>query len=216
MPDTARLLRGWLRQPTHPACRTLGDGWLDSLRAPVLAVPSAIVSTELNYLINPRHPEARLIPIIPGPPPTIPPLSGWTASRCPPSPCPAFHSGWIPAGPSGLVFTMRGEQMSARWSLRAANATEQRDSAEANDLGMLESLIWRALSGLKQREVTAELTGTLRSPRFNLHSNIDEAITQRGSSPAGDAPQVAIRPGWNTGYHLASLCLTLPPSIPIW
>jgi RES domain-containing protein len=37
--------------------QALGDEWLNSGRTSILAVPSAIVPQELNYLINPQHPE---------------------------------------------------------------------------------------------------------------------------------------------------------------
>jgi len=40
----------------YAVTRTLGDEWLQRGRAPVLSVPSAIVPTENNYLLNPDHP----------------------------------------------------------------------------------------------------------------------------------------------------------------
>ena len=39
------------------------DAWLDSARAPLLRVPSAIVPESHNVLINPRHPESSTIRI---------------------------------------------------------------------------------------------------------------------------------------------------------
>lgn len=35
--------------------RVIGDEWLREGRAPVLAVPSAVVPAEHNYLLNPDH-----------------------------------------------------------------------------------------------------------------------------------------------------------------
>lgn len=58
------LPANWRTQPNHPACRAAGDRWLRSLKAPILAVPSAIIPAEVNYLINPRHPDARSIHIV--------------------------------------------------------------------------------------------------------------------------------------------------------
>lgn len=37
--------------------RALGDEWLRNRRSPVLQVPSVIVPTEWNFLLNPLHPE---------------------------------------------------------------------------------------------------------------------------------------------------------------
>ena len=38
--------------------RAVGDEWLRSLRSALLLVPSVIVPSTWNILINPRHPEA--------------------------------------------------------------------------------------------------------------------------------------------------------------
>jgi RES domain-containing protein len=37
--------------------RSLGDGWLDQREALAIAVPSAVIDVEWNYLINPHHPD---------------------------------------------------------------------------------------------------------------------------------------------------------------
>jgi RES domain-containing protein len=45
----------------YEATRPIGDEWLARAGSPALSVPSAIVPTERNYLLNPRHPRfARL------------------------------------------------------------------------------------------------------------------------------------------------------------
>lgn len=44
--------------PSEHDCRSLGDGWLASARAPVLRVPSTIVPESRNLLLNPGHPLA--------------------------------------------------------------------------------------------------------------------------------------------------------------
>jgi len=36
--------------------RELGDHWLASLASAVLRVPSVVIPTEFNFLLNPRHP----------------------------------------------------------------------------------------------------------------------------------------------------------------
>ena len=51
-----RLPRGWWKGRHLAVTRRLGDDWLASGRALALAVPSAIVPEESNYLLNPEHP----------------------------------------------------------------------------------------------------------------------------------------------------------------
>ena len=53
--------------PTVPApasLQTLGVSWLTSGGSAVLSVPSAVITVERNFLLNPRHPEAQRIRII--------------------------------------------------------------------------------------------------------------------------------------------------------
>jgi RES domain-containing protein len=62
---TATALPGdWQSMPEHRVCRPLGDGWLARGAASVLAVPSAIVPEETNYLINPAHPESSRVRVV--------------------------------------------------------------------------------------------------------------------------------------------------------
>jgi RES domain-containing protein len=46
----------WLADPPGPTTIDFGNTWLNSLRSPLLLVPSVIVPEEFNVLINPRHP----------------------------------------------------------------------------------------------------------------------------------------------------------------
>jgi RES domain-containing protein len=57
------LPRQWRRYPAPPATRSFGDQWLDRARSAVLAVPSAIIPREWNYLVNPAHPDIKRITI---------------------------------------------------------------------------------------------------------------------------------------------------------
>lgn len=45
----------WRSQPPAHATVGLGDAWLRAGRSAVLAVPSALIPEELNYLLNPVH-----------------------------------------------------------------------------------------------------------------------------------------------------------------
>ena len=51
-----RLPRQWRTLRGRSATQQLGDAWLVSGRTLALAVPSAIVPEESNYLLNPAHP----------------------------------------------------------------------------------------------------------------------------------------------------------------
>lgn len=94
-------------------------------------------------------------------------------------------------GNSNLLFRMRGDQVDAQWSLSTSTAAWVLDSASASGLGTLERLIWRVLSGLKQLNVTAQLSGSLKAPRLAVRSNIDEAIAERVRGILGEEIQAA-------------------------
>lgn len=47
----------WAAPHLHPATQEIGDRWLDSGASAALRVPSAIVIGEVNYIVNPRHPD---------------------------------------------------------------------------------------------------------------------------------------------------------------
>lgn len=64
--DPATLPKAWRKDPPPRAVQRLGDEWVAAACSAVLQVPSAIVPTERNYLLNPAHPDMRRITI--GPP----------------------------------------------------------------------------------------------------------------------------------------------------
>jgi RES domain-containing protein len=54
-----RLSRHWRTARGFETTQRIGDEWLASGRALALAVPSAIVPEESNYVLNPVHPSFR-------------------------------------------------------------------------------------------------------------------------------------------------------------
>ena len=50
-----QLPANWKESPAPAEAATIGDAWVASGRSVALALPSAIVDTELNYLLNPAH-----------------------------------------------------------------------------------------------------------------------------------------------------------------
>lgn len=55
----AGLPSDWRAQPPSAGTQEIGRAWLaDVARPGILVVPSAIVTSEANYLLNPLHPDA--------------------------------------------------------------------------------------------------------------------------------------------------------------
>jgi RES domain-containing protein len=51
------LPKDWMQEPPPPSLQLLGDNWAKSGASVILAVPSVVIPKELNYLINPKHPD---------------------------------------------------------------------------------------------------------------------------------------------------------------
>ena len=54
-----------------PATQKYGDVWLDGKKRPALLVPSVLIETESNVLLNPSHPDFDLGWIVKGPVPFV-------------------------------------------------------------------------------------------------------------------------------------------------
>lgn len=52
----AGLPSGWRAFPWPDSTQRLGQLWFEEGQSAVLEVPSAVVPTEKNYLLNPEHP----------------------------------------------------------------------------------------------------------------------------------------------------------------
>lgn len=53
--DPANLPPDWHTYPPPPAVQQLGDAWLKSGVSAVLKVPSAVIPSEFNYILDPEH-----------------------------------------------------------------------------------------------------------------------------------------------------------------
>lgn len=51
----SELPSNWREEYPPLGCQALGGDWLDQLRSAVLAVPSAVIPDETNYILNPEH-----------------------------------------------------------------------------------------------------------------------------------------------------------------
>ena len=47
----------WRAEPAPPSTAEIGDDWLEGRSSLALAVPSVVAPREMNYLLNPEHPD---------------------------------------------------------------------------------------------------------------------------------------------------------------
>lgn len=52
-----QLPQDWASDPPPVSTQYVGSNWVTAGTSPVLAVPSVVVGSETNYLINPLHPD---------------------------------------------------------------------------------------------------------------------------------------------------------------
>lgn len=57
------LSSDWRAEPPPDSTKALGTEWAQTMRTAVLCVPSVVVPSEHNYLLNPAHPESPRIRI---------------------------------------------------------------------------------------------------------------------------------------------------------
>jgi RES domain-containing protein len=55
--DVSKLPPNWRASPAPPELQQIGDDWVASGGSVILQVPSVIVGEEVNFLINPAHPD---------------------------------------------------------------------------------------------------------------------------------------------------------------
>ncbi|AFK05223.1 RES domain protein [Emticicia oligotrophica DSM 17448] len=57
------LPEGWSDKSNFEICQEISSNWLENLESCVLCVPSVIIPLENNFLINPQHPDFKLVKI---------------------------------------------------------------------------------------------------------------------------------------------------------
>jgi uncharacterized protein (TIGR03545 family) len=88
-------------------------------------------------------------------------------------------------GAANLTFALRGDQLLGRWSIGSKEVAWALDSATGRGSD-LERLVWRVISGIKQLDVSAQVSGTVKAPRLAVRSNLDDAIAQRLKAVVGE------------------------------
>jgi uncharacterized protein (TIGR03545 family) len=89
-------------------------------------------------------------------------------------------------GASELRVTLDGDQLAARWDLRSTTVAWAVDSTRARSLNTLETFVSRVITGLNELQLTAELTGPVRSPSLTVRSNLDREIAARIRTVVGE------------------------------
>jgi hypothetical protein len=88
-------------------------------------------------------------------------------------------------GAANLTFALRGDQLLGRWSIGSDQVAWALDSAGGKGSD-LQQLVWRVVSGLKQLNLDARVSGTIKAPRLSVKSNLDDAIAQRLKAVVGE------------------------------
>ena len=57
----SKLPAGWDAYPAQESTQQLGTHWVEAGKTAVLAVPSAVIPRESNFVLNPAHPQFRRI-----------------------------------------------------------------------------------------------------------------------------------------------------------
>ncbi|HYF39533.1 MAG TPA: hypothetical protein VD930_07605, partial [Gemmatimonadales bacterium] len=88
-------------------------------------------------------------------------------------------------GSSELAFRLSGSELFGRWAIGSDRVSWLADTA-GRSLNGLERVVWRVLSGLKELNVVAELTGSITSPKLSVSSNLDRAIAGQVKAVIGE------------------------------
>lgn len=59
----ADLPDNWREEPPPDGCKALGSNWVERAESALLRVPSIIVPSEFNYLLNPAHADFKKITV---------------------------------------------------------------------------------------------------------------------------------------------------------
>jgi len=65
---TKQLPKNWRQTPPPPDLAAIGDDFVRRSKSAILTIPSALASTELNWIINPLHPDFSKIRVHPAEP----------------------------------------------------------------------------------------------------------------------------------------------------
>ncbi|MEX2179273.1 MAG: hypothetical protein WD801_11215 [Gemmatimonadaceae bacterium] len=149
-------------RPTLFAARRVGGGDVDSVR-----ITGSIdhVSANAREVVNVNASGVRL-------PPLALPVLPYTMDPG--------------RGTSELRFMLDGDRLAGRWSVRSGDLTWSTDSARARAMNSIETLVARALTGIRELDLVADVSGTIAAPRLAVRSNLDRQIAARLRAVIGE------------------------------
>lgn len=62
--EVESLKKNWEQINNFSYCQSMASKWLNDATSVILRVPSVIIKKEYNYLINPQHPDFKLIKLV--------------------------------------------------------------------------------------------------------------------------------------------------------
>jgi uncharacterized protein (TIGR03545 family) len=86
----------------------------------------------------------------------------------------------------GFAFSLAGDRLYGAWDVSSDQAAWTTDSSGLKSASLVESIVWRVVSGLTQLRVHAELGGTIDAPTLKVGSNLDDAIADRLRALVGE------------------------------
>ncbi len=95
-------------------------------------------------------------------------------------------------GTSELHLTLDGDRVSARWLLRSSEVAWRADSTRSRRLNAVEIFVTRAISGVREFDLTAELSGPVGAPKLSVRSNLDRVVATRLREVAGEEVERAM------------------------
>jgi len=89
-------------------------------------------------------------------------------------------------GTSELRFQLDGDRISGRWTVKSANLAWKTDSTRARSLNSVEAIVARALTGIRELDLTADVSGTIAAPKLAVRSNLDRQVADRLRAVIGE------------------------------
>jgi uncharacterized protein (TIGR03545 family) len=89
-------------------------------------------------------------------------------------------------GTSELRFQLDGNRISGRWTVKSANLAWKTDSTRARSLNSVEAIVARALTGIHELDLTADVSGTIAAPKLAVRSNLDRQVADRLRAVIGE------------------------------
>lgn len=86
----------------------------------------------------------------------------------------------------GFGFSLAGDRLTGMWEISSDQVAWKADSARLQGASLVESTVWRVISGLSELQVRAELGGTIDKPTLKVRSNLDDAIATRLQGLVGE------------------------------